>query len=78
MAAAGRDRLDIADGAVVEHGIAPDEDAGRLAVRHVALDHALEHVLLLAVQLVDAGAVVGRRGIARRAFGLGEAIGVVP
>lgn len=73
VAARASDGLDDADAAVVQRGVAPDHEGGRLAVAHLLVDQLLEHRLLVAVQLVHAGAVVGGFAFAFRLLALGEA-----
>src|SRR5436190_12288730 len=72
-----RDRLDVADGAVVERGITPGQHRADLPVGQLLHDHALEGLLLGAVQVVDAGGIIGRPLLARRARRFDDAVGPV-
>mgnify|MGYP002130438851 CR=1 FL=1 len=57
VAARASDGFDDADAAVVQRGVAPDHEGSDFAVAHLLVDQLLEHRLLVAVQLVHAGAV---------------------
>ena len=66
------DGFDDADAAVVQRRVAPDHESRRFAICHLLVNKLLEHRLLVAVEFVDAGAVVSRFALALRLLTFGE------